>query len=127
MADLIERDSILEKIETIQKAYILHEPAGMNGLSAVTQCKEAIKNHPTANCLVPCSERMPEKDGNYLCYTEDGDFLQAYYDSGIDDDFPFGIWEQHYDSGTLGWAGEDWVAYGVITHWMPLPEPPKGE
>lgn len=47
MPELIDRQATLEKIETLCKAYLLHEPAGMGGLSAIKLCKEIVEKQPT--------------------------------------------------------------------------------
>lgn len=69
----------------------------------------------------------PEKDGKYLCYLESGNVCEAYYDSMIasEGEFPFGEWVGRFDSDTLGFIDTDWQPYDAITHWQPLPEPPK--
>lgn len=81
---------------------------------------------------IPVTERLPEKTGTYLAWmkwdpTEADEEPSAYpvlYDADAEG---FGWWKSYYDGETLGWAGEDFVRYEGITHWMPLPEPPKEE
>lgn len=48
-------------------------------------------------------DEPPEKNGYYLIYTETGEIIRGYYK---------GYWL----------AGND-----VVTHWQPMPQPPKGE
>jgi hypothetical protein len=55
---------------------------------------------------ISVKERLPEKAGRYLVY-------------GIVGDMPL-ICGAHYDKYN-GFGDDD------FTHWMPLPEPPKGE
>lgn len=57
----------------------------------------------------PVSDRLPEKDKEVLCLL-DGEFWLAVWD--------------HCDDG-LWTDGERWVSKCFVTHWMPLPEPPK--
>ena len=59
---------------------------------------------------IPVTERLPEKEGTYLTYTEKE---RIHLDC-------FCIYPNH---GTQFWVGGN----GKVTHWMPLPEPPKGE
>lgn len=74
---------------------------------------------------IPCSERMPEKDGEYLVFTEYEDVFKCTFDSNYESKWGF---EQDYrDPDTLGWAGTTWTAVETVTHWMPLPEPPESE
>jgi hypothetical protein len=53
---------------------------------------------------IPVSEQMPENDGAYLCW--DNRYVTTYA-------FIFGTWQEN-----------QFVAKN-ITHWMPLPNPPK--
>ena len=69
-----------------------------------------IANGVTVQKWIPVSERLPEKEGTYLTYT---DKEQIHLDC-------FCIYPNH---GTKFWVGGN----GTVTHWMPLPEPPKGE
>lgn len=115
MADLINRDAALERIGTLRKAYLLHEPAGMGGMSAICTCRDIVNEIPAVNRWIPCAERMPEDEQEVLVFVK-GDFensisfiTTAYNDSD-------GDWVSDYD-------GE--VIDSKITHWMPLPEPPK--
>lgn len=81
---------------------------------------------------IPVAERLPKKTGVYLAWmkwdlTEPEEEPSAYpieYDA---EEEAFGWWKSYYDAETLGWAGEDFIRYEGITHWMPLPQPPKEE
>lgn len=66
---------------------------------------------------IPVTERLPEKMGKYVCR----------YVFGENTDYPFEqvLWyypqleKPHFQhEGSMGLR---------VTHWMPLPEPPKGE
>ena len=67
---------------------------------------------------IPVTERLPEKDGRYLTINEHGMVYDAEYSR-----FYKGFGEKNeFDDGT------DYFMQDIgITHWMPLPEPPKGE
>lgn len=78
---------------------------------------------------ISCKERLPEKDGDYIVTFEKG-YASDY---GLDpigiapfevDCEGFGIWQEQFDTHTLGSLGSDWVDINVIA-WMPLPEPYK--
>lgn len=58
---------------------------------------------------VSVEERLPDKEGTYLTYTDKDKMLMDV----------FCIYPSH---GTRFWVGGN----GKVTHWMPLPEPPKG-
>lgn len=55
---------------------------------------------------ISVDERLPEKNKTIVC--TDGIYIGTVYYSG-----KFGF--------------EDYAPFDKITHWMPLPEPPKGE
>lgn len=66
---------------------------------------------------IPCSERLPEKDGRYLCVWIDNDvamFLFSNKHFRLSRHFSF-------DTGEIDTDEID----SIITHWMPLPEPPE--
>ena len=76
---------------------------------------------------IPVTERLPEKDGDYLVTYEKG-FAEDY---GLDpigiapfevDCEGFGIWVERFDKMTLGSLGCDWTEIKVVAC-MPLPEP----
>ena len=59
---------------------------------------------------IPVSERLPEPDGDYLVSLNDTPrtkMVMYFYRDGDD-----GKWS------------DDWGRAKLITHWMPLPEPP---
>jgi len=76
---------------------------------------------------IPCNERLPTEDGDYLVTYEKG-YAEDY---GFDpigiapfevDCEGFGIWQERFDQYTLGSLGSDWVEIDVVA-WKPLPEP----
>ena len=67
---------------------------------------------------IPVTERLPEKDGHYLCNYHFGEYPKMTFTQVLDyyatDIVP------HFQH-TLGDGSMK------VTHWMHLPEPPKGE
>lgn len=61
---------------------------------------------------IPVSERLPEDSGRYWCYVEEQNDLG----------------KSHYQ-WNCSWNGERWWVEseggGIVTHWMPLPNPPR--
>ena len=81
------------------------------------------------NPLVKVEERVPNVSGNYLCYLSDGEFEVLYFDREIEDDeynndYPFGIWNTYPSED--GGECREWIEVLEVTHWQPLPKPPKG-
>ena len=83
------------------------------------------------NEWISVKDRLPDKDGRYLCYCSYGENIGVF--SVID----FAKHLCYVDKyGFVGKYHSGWYAYDSeygyyqrdsITHWMPLPEPPNGE
>ena len=67
---------------------------------------------------IPVTERLPEEEGWYLVYTtpnrEHKSINKAMFCKG----YAWGNFEPYWRGAGGHWAN--------VTHWMPLPEPPKG-
>ena len=63
---------------------------------------------------ISVKDRLPDKNGNYLTYDPRYGDIEIYYYMGWDE------WDHHRNGIT------DAEGHG-FTHWMPLPQPPKGE
>lgn len=71
---------------------------------------------------IPCAERMPEIDSTVLICTVDGDRKIA-------------VWDNYWLNGVIVperspcWytAGPTSPSRAAVTHWMPLPPPPRKE
>ena len=69
-----------------------------------------IANGVTVQKWIPVAERLPEKD-TYTLVTTDGVVISAYW----------------HNDRFYGFSAKGIATVGGVTHWMPLPEPPKGE
>ncbi|MBQ2269723.1 MAG: DUF551 domain-containing protein [Bacteroidaceae bacterium] len=89
-----------------------------------------IANGVTVQRWIPVAERLPEEDGEYLVwfgrnmfehyaevrhFAKDGETVDEY--------------DLHNEKNVWYYYDSEWgyVACLNVTHWMPLPEPPKGE
>lgn len=80
--------------------------------------KKAVDEQPAVNRWISCSERLPEKHGEYMvcfgmcdCDLNGTDMIdKRYYGEKSD--------------GTVGWHS---LCSSDITHWMPMPDPPEKE
>ena len=73
------------------------------------QADHLIANGVTVQEWIPVSERLPKESGEYIVYCGEYDGICVLYYEILK---------------TKGKWGTKWKE---ITHWMPLPEPPKGE
>lgn len=121
MTEYISREAAIEAIEETDWYHqnknkdMVH---GANSLEHQAWYKEqdvfaALKSIPAADVRpvewIPVTERLPEKDGWYL--VSDG----------------FISWTAMFLGEKTVWAGNFKFGLTGITHWMPLPEPPKEE
>lgn len=65
----------------------------------------------TENKWILVTDRLPKKNTLVLVYHSFGIGIFRYDGNGRFCELIFGAWYQNY----------------TVTHWMPLPEPPKGE
>lgn len=79
---------------------------------------------------ISVKDRLPEEDGEYLC------FYKNFFDTTgvLILEFALNMRERFFSpdfknrSGFCEYVGDGaWVEIDCVTHWMPLPEPPKGE
>ena len=70
-----------------------------------------IDNGVTIQKWIPVSERLPKKNGTYLVCT-----IHDFYRTK-------NVAKASFRSGGFYGQGGHW---SNVTHWMPLPEPPKG-
>jgi hypothetical protein len=75
---------------------------------AIQFVDELIANGVTIQKWIPVTERLPSRYRSVIVWTRDREMGEA----------------QH-DGKRFCWCEDD--NYADVTHWMPLPEPPKGE
>lgn len=78
---------------------------------------------------IPCSERLPERNGAYLVWMqwpcdEEPTASIINYDADCE---MFGEWHEHYHPITLGYLDSDFDEIKGVIAWMPLPKPYEGE
>ena len=111
-----------EKLEKLLRPWLAH-------LSLVA-ANDLIANGVTVQKWIPVTERLPEEDNEYLVFEKHSygtqtRILRFAKDGRKVDKYDFhrgwkNVW-YYYDS--------EWghITIDDVTHWMPLPEPPKGE
>ena len=80
----------------------------------ITELKKEIERLKAERGWISVNDRLPEKNGKYLCYLVHDD---PKLDSRMAVIFRNNSWS------TV--IGDNWIKTHSITHWMPLPEPPK--
>ena len=110
---LIDANTLKQAID----AYA-NEPVKQNDRRWDTRCtaiildaKGIIDDAPTIGGWISVKDRMPEESGRYIVYAVDGGALHHTTVAQFQKSFHL--------SGRM--------AYWKVTHWMPIPEPPKEE
>lgn len=114
----------------LEKGDVFHDRCGVT-LSLITNHEIRLDDCPLVELppqWIPVTERLPKEDGDYLAWVCLDDNEPFYGIFPFDSNVPaFGYWEEYYDPVTYGREGSDFIEMRGITHWMPLPEPPKEE
>lgn len=102
MTDSISRCELFNKLATI--------PAPPEANAFKAEVYKVIQQMETVGRWIPCSERLPEKAGHYLCSFKKANRIDSIY---VD---------------LAYWTGGRWYGYlaNEINAWKPLPEPMKG-
>ena len=97
---MIDREKLIGLLQTAPMDIMGNHPIG-------SIADWLIANGVTVQRWIPVTERLPEENTAVIVATDRGDAFQCLYAyDGWD------LWEGHIIN---------------ITHWMPLPDPPKGE
>ena len=137
---MTDREKLIALLDNFQYKYgnemlvvngseILADYLIANGVTFADRLEE---KQATCNCKtsdwISVEERLPDKDGQYLSFREDGqyrwiDLISFSKDARKVDKYDFSReWENvwyKYDSE----YGH--ITLDCVTHWMPLPQPPK--
>ena len=94
MSDLISRQAAIDAT--------WFEPSYTDPLNVLTEVRDRLKALPSAQQWIPCSERLPEREGWYL----------------------ISLGEKTYGGADVDMYCKGWVKYGThVLAWMPLPDP----
>ena len=114
---------------------IVCDPAQINGCihrcnhppcAIVSDIVDAlIANGVTVQEWISVKDRLPEESGNYIVCCDDS---SCSYGEGIWYSSDVVVVSEYYE-GSWTWyeGGTEWSLENIVTHWMPLPQPPKGE
>ena len=99
-----------------------------NSACVGTDCFEGCKFYIENDCLYKLMEDLMIANGvtvqEWISVNdklpEDGESVLTYKNGNVD--------VQVYEKNRNGWIQGNWFwSMATVTHWMPLPEPPKGE
>lgn len=111
MSELIDREVAIRKIEP----WLYSEGRGESEINMLRAVIDTLKNMTAVPRWVRCEEEMPKEYGEYLGYAN-GDVMFLKFDPDQMDEWK---WTSYDAEGSFPLRMCD------ITHWMPLPEPPK--
>lgn len=120
MDDLIRRQAAIDEAkEWIDAVYF--EENDKRERKAIECFIGSLKNMPSAQQWIPCSERLPELDNSY---SNSKEYL-VQWDNGRIDITRYSNVNIFWQNETTEpyWKGEQ---YSKVVAWMPLPEPYKG-
>ena len=108
------REKLIELLEfAMDYSYVMRElkktTTDANENPFIAMADFLIANGVTVQKWIPVTERLPEEDGYYLVYCGEYDGICVIY----------------YEN--LVTKGKWMCKWKEVTHWMPLPEPPRGE
>lgn len=125
--NMIDKDAVLHMIDINTEPHAHGEwDSGYN--VALSEMREKIKQIPTIeaepdNGWISVKDRLPENDGKYMVwYKGEEDICEFDTDSQT-----FGYTYDDYDEMYSHLVCWDDGMNKDVTHWQPLPEPPKGE
>ena len=99
---------IKEKLKDILDEFVYDEWYGNDDIA-----EKLISKGVTVQEWISADDRLPEEDGYYLCCIKSSLFPDRVYIDILE-----------CDKGSFE---EGHIYTDTVTHWMPLPQPPKGE
>lgn len=111
---------------TIDRAIEILDPEHRENYDGMEEVNEACRmgmEDLKRSRWIPCRERLPETDGPYLVVNKATGWIGVYNFSRVKN-FPY------FGPQKNAWwrLDDDWYPqFCNVTHWMPLPKPPKEE
>ena len=112
-------------IDIKKKLMELLSPTSLNFEQATYLADYLVKNGVTVHGWISVTERLPEKSGLYITFGCTA--VPVRWLHNFDKDIgKFGAW-WNYEPNGKEHLRYRFIEAENITHWMPLPKPPKGE
>lgn len=109
---LIDVDALKDPLELQRASYA--RIGATERAKAYADCLWEIAQAPTVGGWISVKDRLPEESGKVLVYCKDGYMSAVHYSAKH---------QQFNNFDACAKRDEVWD----VTHWMPLPEPPKEE
>lgn len=121
---------VMEKlVELINQGVEIYSDGYQKKLTAAnTIADHLIENGVTVQKWIPVTERLPERDKEVLLIVH-GWEDRLYYTGCLHRQEAERSWLTGIESKASDWKiwGFSYLREPIVTHWMPLPNPPKGE
>lgn len=109
---MMDREKVIKKAERIMRSTVDRDMIDSFCMDVIALLKD---QEPTVCGWVSVKDRLPEPEENVIIWTKTGCMKYAQYH----EDGSVNPWYV-YEDNARAWTN-------VISHWMPLPEPPKEE
>lgn len=111
-----------------EKLVELLAPTSLNFEEATYLADYLVKNGVTVQEWIPVTERLPERDKEVLLIVN-GWEDRLYYTGCLHRQEAERSWLTGIESKASDWKiwGFSYLREPSVTHWMPIPNPPKGE
>ena len=119
--DLIRRSDAIDAVMNTEPVFAVDSLEPYQKTKDVVEALEAIPSANRPQEWIPCSERLPDEDGQYLVWAVIG-----FVPDHVDDPSTYqGITIAGYygNSHPIKWLG---ISVEKVIAWMPLPEPWEG-
>lgn len=128
----MEYDKHSDLMQALEMAIESIENTGCSVCTRRNFYQQGYRDGLNADKWIPCSERLPQEDGEYLVWycgdDEDEDaekgFMLVPFWTDVE---MFGVYHDIFDSHTLGFVDSEFYECETVIAWMPLPSAYKGE
>ena len=127
---MIDEKKLIEQLKRYKSEWKLAEPFHEGIASGLKIAIEVTEKQRKVNGWIPYSERLPEEDGEYLCYEKLGNLCMQKVRSFAKNLYKVDKYDfsKKEGGGFYDFDGEyGHYIVGSVIAWQPLPEPYKEE
>ena len=112
-------------VEIVKKAAYSSLPSNTEDFHLNMFVTNLLAHGVTVQEWISVKDRLPEESGNYIVCCDDS---SCSYGEGIWYSSDVVVVSEYYEGSWIWYVGDtEWSLENIVTHWMPLPAPPKGE